>query len=40
MNFKSQLGKTKGLFDNQGKNAMQYIAFSIGIFLLKIEKNS
>ncbi len=40
MNFKIQLGQTKGLFDNQGKNAMQCIAFSIGILLIKIEKNS
>ncbi len=33
----SQLGQTKVVVDNQGKNALVLVAYSIGIFLFKIE---
>jgi hypothetical protein len=36
MHFQSKLGQTKVVFDNQGKNPLQSIAFTIGIFLFKI----
>jgi hypothetical protein len=37
MHFQSQHGQTKVVFDSQGKNALQYVAFSIEIFIFKIE---
>jgi hypothetical protein len=37
MHFQSQLGQTKVVFNNQGKNAPQCVAFQLEIFLFKIE---
>jgi hypothetical protein len=37
MRFQSQLGQTKVDINNQGKNGPQCIAFSLEIFLFKIE---
>ncbi len=37
MRFQSQLGQTKVDFNNQGKNAPQWLAFWLEIFLFKIE---
>jgi hypothetical protein len=37
MHFQSQHGKTKVIFDNQGKNTLQCDAFSIEIYLFKLE---
>ncbi len=37
MCFHCQLGQTKVVFNSQGKNAPQYIAFSLEIILFKIE---
>jgi hypothetical protein len=37
MRFQSQLGQTKVVFNNQGKNAPQCNAFRLEIFLFKIE---
>jgi hypothetical protein len=33
--FQSQLGKIKVFVDKQGKNAMHFVAFLMGIFLFK-----
>jgi hypothetical protein len=35
MHLYSQLGQTKVVFDNQGKNASQCVVPSIGFFLFK-----
>jgi hypothetical protein len=37
MRFQSHLGQTKVDFNNQGKNALQCVAFWLEIFLFKIE---
>ena len=37
MHFQSQVDKTKVVFDNHGKNAMQCVAFSLEKNPIKIE---
>ncbi len=37
MHFQCKPGQTKVVFNNQGKNALQWVVFWIGFFLFKIE---
>ncbi len=39
MHFQSHVGQTKAVFDNQGKNAQQCVAFSIEIFIYSKVEN-
>ena len=40
MHFQSQLGQTKDVFDNLGKNTTQGITFLLGKFQLKLKTHA